>query len=92
MSDALAIALMLIAAACWLTSVINWFLVVMNRKPGLPLFPNWFESPGNYIFRPGSLTDKGLRARRWVFVGVIGFFACIGLGIMLSKMNVIASQ
>jgi hypothetical protein len=43
------------------------FRTVANRKEGVPLFPNWYESPFNIIFRPHQLTERGLIARRRCF-------------------------
>ena len=84
--------MMLIMVCCCLTAAVNLVLVVRNRKPGLPLQPHWFESPFNYIFRPESLTDKGLRASRRTFLATFGYFVCAGLLLILSKMNLIDSR
>jgi hypothetical protein len=39
----------------------------LNRKPGVPYFPGGGERPGNVLFRPTQLTDKGLKARKLSF-------------------------
>ena len=68
---------------CWFVVAINMFRTVANRKPGVPLFPNWWESPFNILFRPSQLTETGLSARRWCFYGGVGFLACWALGILV---------
>jgi hypothetical protein len=59
---------------------INMFRMVRHRKPGVPLFPNCLESPFNIMFRPAQLTDTGLKARRKMFIGVLGFIGCWTIG------------
>jgi hypothetical protein len=67
----------------WFIGVVNMFRVVANRKDGVPLFPNWFESPFNILFRPSQLTDRGIIARRKCFYGFIGFIlSCAILGVV----------
>jgi hypothetical protein len=65
------------AIASWFIAVVNVFRTVANRREGVPLFPIWFESPFNILFRPAQLTDRGLIARRRCFYGVIGFVLSI---------------
>ena len=57
-------------------ALINMFRAVAYRKPDVSLFPHWWESPFNPLFRPAQLTDRGLATRRWCFYGVIGFVVC----------------
>jgi hypothetical protein len=66
------------AVICWFIAAINMFRTVAYRKPGVPLFPHWWESPFNILFRPSQLTARGLEARRWCFYGVVGFLVCGG--------------
>jgi len=40
---------------------------VQLRKPGLPLFPSWLESPFNHPLSSTHLSEAGLRARRKCF-------------------------
>jgi hypothetical protein len=76
-------------AVSWFVAVINMYRMISNRKEGVPLFPNWYESPGNIIFRPHQLTDRGLAARRWCIYGVVGFFVCwavaFGIGMLAER-------
>jgi hypothetical protein len=44
--------------ACWFICVINMFRAVQYRKPGVALFPSWYESPFNILFYPSQLTDR----------------------------------
>jgi len=62
--------------ACWFICVINMFRAVQYRKPGVALFPSWYESPFNILFYPSQLTDRGLAARRWCFYGLCGLISC----------------
>ena len=66
----------LMGVACWALAIVNMFRMVRHRKPGVPLFPNAWESPFNIMFRPGNLTDRGLRARKLTFLGTVGFVVC----------------
>jgi hypothetical protein len=55
---------------------------IQLRKPGVPLFPSWLQSPGNHLFFADRFTEAGLRARRiamlsgalLVLVFVISYF------------------
>jgi hypothetical protein len=79
MQEALGFIAFCFACGCavfWFMAAINMFRMVRHRKPGVPLFPNWFESPFNIVFRPLDLTDVGLKARRKVLIGFCGFLAC----------------
>lgn len=67
-----------IAGCCisWLIAAINMFRTVANRKPDVPLFRSWWESPFNVPLRPSLLTERGLAARRWCFCGIVSFLFC----------------
>jgi hypothetical protein len=55
--------------ASGVVAIVNMFRTVAYRKDGVPLFPHWYVSPFNVVFRPDQLTDRGLAARRrglWV--------------------------
>ncbi len=69
---------------CFTGTVIHMVLVMVHRKPGCRLFPSWYESPFNYLFKPRSLTDQGLRSRRRVLLNLIGFLAAWGTGIAIA--------
>ena len=71
-------------------AVINMFRAVANRKPDVPVFPNWWESPFNIIYRPCQLTERGLSARRWYFYGLVGFIVCWAIGILVGLATGIA--
>ena len=70
--------------ACWLIVLINMFRTVANRRPEIPLFRSWWESPFNILFQPFLLTERGLSARRWCFYGLLGFLGFWLLGALLS--------
>ena len=70
--------------ACGLIVVINMFRTVANRRPEIPLFRSWWESPFNILFQPSLLTERGLSARRWCFYGLLGFLGFSLLGALLS--------
>jgi hypothetical protein len=76
--------------ACLVVVLVNMFRAVANRKEGVPLFPNWYESPFNILFRPSQLTDRGLSARRWCFYGVVGFFIFCASGIAIGVLTGVA--
>jgi len=77
LGDFIALVLGFGAAACWLISMVNMLRMVVHRKPSVPLFRSWWASPFNIMFRPCDLTEKGLRARKLIFVGAVGFFVCL---------------
>jgi hypothetical protein len=58
--------------------MINAILMVRRRKPGVPLCRDW-SSPYNIVFRPNDLTASGLRARRNLIFGFLGWFVCAGV-------------
>ena len=72
-------------AVCGLSGIALVFLTMVNavmmvryRKPGVPRAYSGY-SAFNIIFRPGDLTERGLRARRRVIVGVVGWLVCFVL-------------
>jgi hypothetical protein len=71
------------AVYCWWIGIMNMFRTVANRKLGVPLFPHWWESPFNILFRPWQLTDRGLDARRKCFLGMLGFVAFCVLSVIV---------
>jgi hypothetical protein len=79
---AIQIGLMSIMLLSWLQMVSYGSRATMNRKPGVPYWPGNWEKPGNILFRPHLLTEKGLRARRncLVWFGVfLAAFAIFGV-------------
>jgi hypothetical protein len=74
------------AVVSWFVAAVSMFRMVANRKEGVPLFPAWYESPVNLVFRPRNLTDRGLSARRWLFYGFIGFIACLLLCVIAGSL------
>jgi hypothetical protein len=80
----------LCAFSSWVIATVNMFRTVANRKDGVPLFPNWYESSFNILFRPSQLTDRGLSARRWCFYGVAGFIISCALAIAISELTGVA--
>jgi hypothetical protein len=68
---------------CWFIALINMFRTLAHRKPGVAIWPHWWESPFNILFRPEELTARGLVARRWCFFGVAGFLACFVLFLLV---------
>jgi hypothetical protein len=60
---------------------VNLVLMTLRRKPGVPYMRGLLDSPNNIIFRPWDLTDSGLRARRRVFVGLLGFAVSLAIAI-----------
>lgn len=78
------------AFVCWVIATVNMFQVVANRKEGVPLFPHWWESPFNVVFRPQHLTDRGLAARRRCFYGTIGFIVFWLLGAAIGLVTGVA--
>jgi hypothetical protein len=67
---------------CWLTMVVSMFQVVAQRQPGLPVWPNAWESPFNWLFRPSQLTPAGLRSRKRCFAAAVGFVVCVALCVL----------
>jgi uncharacterized membrane protein YeaQ/YmgE (transglycosylase-associated protein family) len=63
----------ILALVSFLTGMVNAFVIVANRKEGVSLFPNWYSSPFEIIYRPAGLTERGLLARRRCIYGIIGF-------------------
>jgi len=63
---------------------------VAHRKAGVPIFPNWYESPFNILFRPAQLTERGLAARRWFFYGIAGFVAFYVAAIAVGSLTGVA--
>jgi hypothetical protein len=61
------------ALLSWLMGMVNSFVMIANRKEGVPLFPTRWESPVYIIFRPANLTERGLQARRRCIWGIVGF-------------------
>jgi hypothetical protein len=75
---------------CGFIVVVNMFRTVANRKPDVPLFPNWWESPFNILFRPSQLTDRGLSARRCCVDGSLGFLVCLVVAAFIAVTTGIA--
>ena len=75
-----------VAVGIWCLTgiVIHSILVVRHRKPGYPLFPNWYAGPFSHLFRPHNLTDQGLQSRRRVLLNLIGFLAAWAIGIAIA--------
>ena len=63
---------------------------IMNRKPGVPFFPGNQESPGNVLFRPHQLTEKGLWARKQFFIWLsifVGTLAASGIAAICYELR-----
>ncbi len=78
------VAAVLGGGTCWFVAVINMFRTVANRKPDVPLFPSWWQSPFNILFRPSQLTERGLSARRWCFYALAGSLVCWAFGMLVA--------
>ena len=74
------------ATACWLISAVNMHRMVVHRKPGVPMYRRLWANPFNIMFRPGDLTEKGLRARNLILVGAVGFFVCVLLSALIDLL------
>jgi hypothetical protein len=61
---------------CWIVSATNMLRAVAHRKPGVPLWSR-SESPFRVLWEPALLTDRGLSARKWCFLGLAGFLVCL---------------
>jgi hypothetical protein len=75
---------------CAFLVLVNMFRAVANRKEGVPIFPSWYESPFNILFRPHQLTERGLRARRLCLYGFAGFWLFAMLAVAIGTLTGVA--
>ena len=74
----------LIAFVFWAMCVVNYIRIQFGIKPGMN--PP-FKMRGMLVFMPSRLTQDGLAARRCIFIGLIGFAACIGAAVVLQLIQ-----
>jgi hypothetical protein len=60
-----------------------YFSIVMvrNREPDVPRLPG--DGPLNFVFRPGQLTEKGLKARKLCIICLIVMLAALATNFVL---------
>ncbi len=73
-----------LAFSFWLLMAINMIRLHFGVKPGQNFH---FALKGMIVFFPSQLTEDGLSARRYIFVGLFGFLACIGVALLLNCIN-----
>jgi hypothetical protein len=59
------------------------------RKPGVPIFGLWV-SPINVLFSKPLLTERGLQARRWYILSMVGFLLFWTIGVLVGIVTGIA--
>jgi hypothetical protein len=60
------------------------YQMIKGRQAGVRAFSIavlW--NPFNICFRPSLLTEEGLKARKWFFVCLVGFPACILVALVI---------
>jgi hypothetical protein len=68
----------------WILATVNLIRVHFCIKPGQS--PH-FGSRGIVIFMPSRLTEEGLKARRYVFLGILGFVFCVATAVLMNLIN-----
>src|SRR5688572_28997629 len=68
---------------CWGVVVYNMFRTVALRKPGVSMWYGTLLNPFHLLLQPDKLTGAGLAARRLCFFGLVGFFICWLLGVLV---------
>jgi hypothetical protein len=67
------------AVALWLTCVVNMFLALKRRRPGVSLW----SAP---LYRPSLLTERGVKSLVRYYLAGGGFVVWICLGAFIHKM------
>jgi hypothetical protein len=81
---------LVVGASFWMMAIISAFGVIRNFKsPAERYTKRTLWNPLNALAAPSLLTEKGLRWRRRVFIGVVGFVASLaaaGVSVLLLKL------
>jgi hypothetical protein len=59
---------------------------IQLRKPEVPLFPTWLQSPYNHLFFADRFTDAGLRARRIATLSAVGLILVAGVSYLCGAL------